>query len=499
MGEKTDLRERIEEFLSADSSREVTEEGELLFDLRKTEFRLEEAHGKLLLHLWSEERNWVRRVTGIAEESPNRLVLEVERFGQKRPGRLTFAPPSRRMGPDRDRHSARRAYSRFLRRLLQREFPRAEVERMSTATDGKRSFSGLFTRACLRERNRWWAVMGVNEAEDAASVDGLLTYALVWFDWNRERYPDRVWAGLRLFLPRHSVQTTAHRLAFFNPEKLQAELYIVDQQEGACSRVDLRDRGNLETRLELADHTNRIQQRESSGVARIRALAPQDIEEVALAGQEELVLRFRGLEFARAAGGEVLFGAGRQETRLTAENFSQLGKLVEKLRSDRKAGGNAGNPLYRWRAEGWLESLVANNPGKVDPRLLPQQIYRQVLVAGGSERGVADLLGVTRDGQLVVVELKASADIHLPLQGLDYWLRLHWHHQRGQIATAGYFPGVPLRTSPPELLLVAPALQFHSTTQIVVRYFSPLVRVALAGLTEDWRRELKVVWRETGN
>ena len=123
MGEKTDLRDRIEEFLSADSSREVTEEGELLFDLRQTEFRLEEAHGKLLLHLWSEERNWVRRVTGIAEESPDRLVLKVERFGQKRPGRLTVAPPSRRMGPERDRHSARRAYSRFLRRLLQREFP----------------------------------------------------------------------------------------------------------------------------------------------------------------------------------------------------------------------------------------------------------------------------------------------------------------------------------------------------------------------------------------
>ncbi len=115
-----------------------------------------------------------------------------------------------------------------------------------------------------------------------------------------------------------------------------------------------------------------------------------------------------------------MFGAGRQETRLTAENFSQLEKLVEKLRRDRKAGGNAGNPLYRLRAEGWLESLVANNPGMVDPRLLPPQIYRQVLVAGGSERGVADLLGVTRDGQLVVVELKASADIHLPLQGLDY-------------------------------------------------------------------------------
>jgi len=32
-----------------------------------------------------------------------------------------------------------------------------------------------------------------------------------------------------------------------------------------------------------------------------------------------------------------------------------------------------------------------------------------------------DVLTLTRDGRLAVVELKADEDIHLPLQGLDYW------------------------------------------------------------------------------
>jgi hypothetical protein len=35
-----------------------------------------------------------------------------------------------------------------------------------------------------------------------------------------------------------------------------------------------------------------------------------------------------------------------------------------------------------------------------------------------------DVLAVTREGRLAVLELKAEKDIHLPLQGLDYWSRV---------------------------------------------------------------------------
>lgn len=498
MGKWTELRKQIETFLVADSSREVTEEGELLFDLRRTEFRVEEAHGKLLLHLWSEERNWVRRVVGVAEKTGDRLVLEVERFGQKRPARLTIAPPSRRADIHRDRQTARRAYSRFLKRLLQREFPRAKVEAVSTAADKKRSFSGLYTRARLSEGNRWWAVLGVNQTEDAATVDGLLTYALIWLEWNRERYPERVWAGLRIFCPRGAEQTTAQRLAFLDGNLVKAELFTVEKNEGTCIAVDPQDFGNLQTRMAPASQAVRVQQRESSSVERVRALAPEETEAIVLAGQEELVLRFRGLDFARSYGGRVVFGVGDEEEDLTAENFPRLAGLVEQLGRERTAEGNANSPFYRWRPEAWLEYEILRAPGKVDPRLVTGKLYRQVILAGGGEHGVADLLSVTHEGRLVVLELKASADIHLPLQGLDYWIHVHWHHRRGELAGAGYFPRVNLQPSPPELVLVAPALQFHPTAQVVVRYFSPEVRVSLVGLNEDWRRELRVVWRQSG-
>lgn len=489
-----DWRRRIEAFLEADPGREITEDGELLFDLRHTRFRLEDAHGKLLLHLWSPQRNWVRRVVGLAEEGPERLVVEVERFGHTRPGKLVVATPRRRPGLG-DRATARRQYAAWLRRLLEREFPRARLEGLTTAADLKRSFSGLATRARLGEGGRWWAVLGINAGEAAAAIDTLLTFGLLWLDWNRRRFPERAWAGLRMFLPSGRAPAVAARLAGLDPTRARVELFATNEEEFSCVALDPHDLGNLDTHLAHARQAEAILAAESSAVERVRALAPEAIEAVVPAGRNELALRFRGLEFARSASGQVSFGLGGEEEPLRRDNFSSLVKLVERLARERVAGGPARSPLYRAQPERWLESLVRAHPQSLDPRLDPDRLYRQVPALAAGERGLPDLLGVTHEGQLVVIELKASEDIHLPLQGLDYWLRVRWHHRRGELAAAGYFPGINLRPDPPELLLVSPALQFHPATDTVCRYLAPEVRVTLVGLNEDWRRGLKVVFR----
>ena len=66
--------------------------------------------------------------------------------------------------------------------------------------------------------------------------------------------------------------------------------------------------------------------------------------------------------------------------------------------------------------------------------LLPAPIYGQVPQMAGGARGIPDLLAVDRTGRLVILELKASQDIHLPLQGLDYWMHVKWHLERGEFA-----------------------------------------------------------------
>jgi hypothetical protein len=101
-------------------------------------------------------------------------------------------------------------------------------------------------------------------------------------------------------------------------------------------------------------------------------------------------------------------------------------------------------------------------------------------------------------GRLAVVELKASADLHLPLQALDYWIRVKWHLGRGEFGANGYFPGVALGQEEPRLLLVSPSLEFHATTETLLGYFAPHIAVERVGLAVEWRQGLEIMFRLTG-
>ncbi|HSM78600.1 MAG TPA: hypothetical protein VLT57_13270, partial [Bryobacteraceae bacterium] len=98
---------------------------------------------------------------------------------------------------------------------------------------------------------------------------------------------------------------------------------------------------------------------------------------------------------------------------------------------------------------------------------------------------------VDRAGRLTILELKASEDIHLPLQALDYWIRVKWHLDRGELSARGYFPGITLKPEPPRLILAAPALQFHPANETILRFFHPTIEVVRIGLCP----RLKVMFR----
>jgi hypothetical protein len=106
------------------------------------------------------------------------------------------------------------------------------------------------------------------------------------------------------------------------------------------------------------------------------------------------------------------------------------------------------------------------------------------------------VLTLTRDGRLAVVELKADEDIHLPLQGLDYWSRVAWHHARGEFQRFGYFPGRELCADKPVLFLVAPALHVHPATDTLLHYISTAVDWVFLGIDERWREGVRVVFRK---
>ena len=96
----------------------------------------------------------------------------------------------------------------------------------------------------------------------------------------------------------------------------------------------------------------------------------------------------------------------------------------------------------------------------------------------------------------LVRELKADEDIHLPLQGLDYWSRVEWHHARGEFPRFGYVEARELSTEKPLLFLVAPALHVYPSTDTLLRYLSPEIEWEFVGIDERWREGVKVVFRK---
>jgi hypothetical protein len=100
--------------------------------------------------------------------------------------------------------------------------------------------------------------------------------------------------------------------------------------------------------------------------------------------------------------------------------------------------------------------------------------------------------------------LKAGEDLHFPLQGLDYWIRVHWLQQQrsstgaGELEQNGYFPGVPLLPHSPLLYFIVPALRVHPSMDTVLQHLSPAIAWSLIALNEAWRTEPKVVFRRRG-
>ena len=161
-------------------------------------------------------------------------------------------------------------------------------------------------------------------------------------------------------------------------------------------------------------------------------------------------------------------------------------------------GGRPARAPRPGQPEAWLEARVRADIESLDATLRTQPVYGQVAQFAGGDRGIIDLLAVDRDGRLAVIELKVDQDIHLPLQALDYWMRVKWHLDRGEIAGSGHFMGIPLAAEAPRLLLVAPAMEFHPSNEIILNFFSGEVPVERIGLGVQWRQELRVMFRAPG-
>jgi len=493
----------LADFLGQSSSAVILEDGAVIFDLAEARYSISGEHNKCLLHIWSAERNVVRRVLDL-ETRGETLRVSVQKMGQNRPTKLEICRERDRRSASAKR-TARVTYRRILERALRRAFPEFPALQLTMGIDLEKSFGPVYSRGLLQRGQSAFAVLGVNAEELQTSIDAALTFGILWFDHCRQIQAGRVVVeGLKLFVPSGCSAVVRERMARLNRNAAKWQLYEFDEYDGELHSIDIQDRGNIATRLVRCLDDVDVQRHFAEPINLVRSLMPE--AQISAISTAEISFRYHGLEFARArltakAGSfhntcEVLFGTGAEERVLDQSSFAAFERLIAGIGEARHADGPRDNRFWRLHPERWLESLVTENLGSLGSDLDLRWKYSQVPAFSASDRAMIDVLTLTRSGRLAVLELKADEDIHLPLQGMDYWSRVAWHHERAEFQKFGYFAGRELSAEPPLLLMVAPALRIHPATDTLLRYISPEVEWNLLGIDERWRNDLRVIFRK---
>jgi hypothetical protein len=460
-------REAIDSFVRSARRPALLEPGEPILPLTPETFLSEDHSAHVLLQAWDETRNIVRRVIAIREQSRGKLSLTVRKFAN-REGELFLIDLAVPVKREWHRRGQKLVFREQFREFLQRQYGDAHLVEISAEPDLERSLSPTFPRAFLRRGQS--GIAAIAASADTGDTSGILTFGLIWLDYLRRREPRIAFETLAILLPLGHEYPSTLRIPFLTGVRFEVFTYSENQ---SAQLLDPNDYGNLDTGLDPC----RRPAAPNTASERIETLR-------AIAGFEQVdkpdgttSLRIHGLEFASRPG---------------RESLSELASHAATLSAMRRTPGSL---LYQKDAERWLESQVRADIRVIDAALVPAPIYGQVPAFTAGDRGVIDLLAAEHTGRLAVVELKASQDIQLPLQALDYWMRVSRFAQNGGFTPQGYFPGVSLSPAFPRLILVAPSLEFHPSTETILSFLIPQIEVLRVGLAANWRDQLRVMFR----
>jgi hypothetical protein len=218
-------------------------------------------------------------------------------------------------------------------------------------------------------------------------------------------------------------------------------------------------------------------------VERIRGLAPDLLQAVPHIAGKAVSIRLRGVEIARVSGQGTAYPLGEP-----------LSDVINELARARRHGSR--HPLARAHEERWLESNLLADIHQLIPSIDTRHVYPQVPSFVGEDRNIIDLLTVTPEGRLVVIEVKSSPDPDLPFQALDYWIAVERHRKAGDFRDNGYFTGCNLQDAPALLILVAPLLAYHKTAGRMIAMLPADVPLMEIGINQDWKKNIKVLRRK---
>lgn len=409
--------------------------------------------------------DYSRQIVDVQWLRPNSVRIHGRSKFRTQLDTITFYPGDR-LPSSAGLRRKRRTFQADVGRTLRLHFGVRKITHEALYSDRRHGIGGAYPRFLIGNH----AVITVDPDESSAVVNGVMRAALLWAPLVRR--------PVSVLVPRGRHQTIASRL-----RRMTEVRHRLQWLEWDGSNIEPL---NLST-TEPETHVHEYQLPDlaffDSEVRRICSVATGRLQAVPHIGGNAVSIRFRGLEVARVSrsGTEYPYG-------------DCLGDVVDRLDETRRPGSN--DPLARAHEERWLESKLVADICQLIPSIDVRHVYPQVPSFVGEERNIIDLLAITTDGRLVVIEIKASPDPDLPFQALDYWIAVERHRKAGDFQDKGYFAGCVIKDEPALLVLVAPLLAYHKTARRLIGTLPSEVPLLEIGINETWKTQIKILRRK---
>jgi len=402
-----------------------------------------------------------RKIIAVEWVRPNiPRITTISRL-RNQPDILTFYPGPR-LPSAIDLRRRRRAFQAQLAKAFVEYSGRRAAIKQILYSDKQHGIGGAYPRFVIGNH----AVIAVDPDEPSPVLNGIMRAAILWSQILSQR--------ISVIVPALRCGTLIRRIKEL--PRLRENLEWLQWDGDSIQPLDF---GFTEIETRIHDYQEPAVGEE---VSRICALAPDLLLPVQHIPERGISIRLRGLEIARVTEKGTAYPMGEP-----------LEPLIETLRAERRHGSS--HPLAKAYEERWLESNLIRQIQDILP-VGNAPIYPQVPSFVGESRSIIDLLTITKEGRLAVIEIKASADPDLPFQAFDYWLAVERHRMARDFPEKGYFPHLQIRDEPALLMVVAPLLAFHRTLDTLVAELPRNLPWVQIGINQSWKRGIKILRRK---
>ena len=465
------------------------------FLLQTNEIEIEENHKKVLISFLDQNGFQTWRIVK-CEIKKEKVFLELSRNFSKEESRIELIPRTKAGEFSETLELARLERANKIGRLISSDLKDAKLIRIELNKENGR-FAQITIENKLGEQ-----LLVLSDVSDSLTPEILLSSAIILFTKlvRRKKNPiNEVWI---LGEKRMAEKLQKLHACLEKNWKLKIKIYEVSRKAAKNQNKENKAQIVKKKALQISNlwrlKPTRIRLENDTELSKISQeivkLSPEKIDYLFSKNGE--ILRYLGLPFLRLRKTleeeKTWFGIGRSRRILNENTYEDFYEMFENLKRYRCFDSpNKQHIFYDTSPEAWLESMLRNNIKQLDNNLILSPIYNQFRTS----RDKIDLLALRKDGRLVIIELKVSADREMIFQAVDYWRKIELQRRKGMLKEAKLFGELEISDKPAIIYLVAPSLSFHKDFKIMSKTVSEDIEIFRFDLAENWRENLKVLGR----